>query len=394
MKMLYVGDSPTVSTGFGIVAKNLLPRFQKFGHEIVVLGINEYGDNPRRAKEFNFPIYPCDKGGPEQVYGFHKVWPIIQNERPDILFMLNDPWLIKNYMDLKPQNTSYPFLKTVAYYPTDSAPLKPEWLKTLNGLNAQVCYSHYAEGVIEKSNGTRPTNLQQIYHGVDTKTFFPLNQSIARKFLGIPEDLFIIGMVARNQPRKRFDLLMMAFAAFAKDKPDVKLYLHTALKDIGFDIIDIARQLNITDKLILTEDITPAQGVSEERLNYIYNSFDVNCLISLGDGFGLPVAESMATGCPQIVSGNSCLSELVEDHGGLTVKNGAWLLNAGGINTWGAVSDVQDLTSKIAFMYNNKEKRLKMAEEGYYYITSGQFDWDNKAQEFQDKVFKPLFHLI
>src|SRR6188474_2256785 len=99
MKIFYVGDSPTVDTGFGVVAKNLLPRLHAMGHEIVVQGINEYGDNPRKAKEFPFIIYPMDKGGPEQVYGLHKTWPNIHREKPDLLFLLNDPWLIKNYFE-------------------------------------------------------------------------------------------------------------------------------------------------------------------------------------------------------------------------------------------------------------------------------------------------------
>ena len=393
MKIFYCGDSPSVDTGFGVVAKNLLTRFKTLGHEIVVLGINEYGSNPRKTAQFDFPIYPCDKGGPEQVYGFHKMWPIIEAEKPDLIFLLNDPWLIKNYMDLRPPDASK-YLKYVAYYPTDAAPLKPEWLKTLNDFDAQVCYSKYAESVITHSNGNeRPSNLHQIYHGVDTTVFKPMNQQLARRNLGLPEDLFIVGMVARNQPRKRFDLLMMAFAQFAKGKDNVKLYLHTGLQDIGFDIQDIARQLDIANKLILTPGITPNQGVTEEELNTIYNSLDVHALISLGDGFGLPVAESMATACCQLVSGHSCLKELVEDHGGLVVKNATWMLNSGGMNTWAGVSDTEDITKQLNFLYNNPEKKIAMAKEAYNFITQEQFTWDYAANKF-NRIFKDVMHIL
>lgn len=393
MRIFYCGDSPTVDTGFGVVAKNILPRLKKMGHEIVVLGINEYGDNPRKAKQFDFPIYPCDKGGPEQVYGFHKLWPTVEREQPDLLLFLNDPWLIKNYMDIKPPQSGK-YLKYVAYYPTDGAPLKPEWMKTLNELDAQVCYSKYAESVVTHSNGNvRPDNLYQIYHGVDTSTYYPIDQRVARDSLGLPNDLFIVGMVARNQPRKRFDLLLMAFAQFAKDKENVKLYLHTGLHDVGFDIIDAIHQLDLDGKMIMTPGITPNQGVTEEELNMIYNSMDVHALISLGDGFGLPVAESMATGCPQIVSGHSCLKELVEDHGGLVVKNAAWIMNASGMNTWGGVSDVEDITKQLNFLYKNTEKRIKMGEDGYNFITQPHFKWDFAANEFNN-IFKKIYHLL
>lgn len=392
MKIFFVGDAPTVDTGFGVVSKNLLTRLHDMGHQIVVLGINEYGENPRKVKEFPFPIYPCDKGGPEQVYGFGKVWPIINSERPDIVFFLNDPWLIKNYMDLKPDGI-LPYTKFVAYYPTDAAPLKPEWHQTLNSLAAQVCYTKYAEDVVIKSNGSRPANLHQIYHGVDTKTFFPVNQQYARAQIGMPEDLFVIGMVGRNQPRKRFDLLMTAFAEFAKDKDKVKLYLHTGLHDVGFDILNLAHQLSIENKLILTEDIAPNQGVSPQRLNFIYNSWDIGSVISLGDGFCLPVAEGMATGCPQIVSGHSALQELVEGHGGLAVKNAAWILNSGGINTWGGVSDVLDIVDKMNVLYKSIDLRTTMGAEGYKFITQDIFSWDYAAAKF-NKIFKDINHIL
>ena len=43
LRVLYWGDSPTVSTGFGVVSKNLLSRFVKNGYEVIVLGINHMG---------------------------------------------------------------------------------------------------------------------------------------------------------------------------------------------------------------------------------------------------------------------------------------------------------------------------------------------------------------
>ena len=393
MKILFSGDSPTVHTGFGIVARNILTRLVKMGHEVAVLGINHYGE-PYNQKEYPFPIYPCDKGGPDQIFGYQKFWGIYEAMKPDLVFFLNDPWIIHRYMEFKPENLVEPHTKFIAYYPTDSGPIKKVWMDTLNSMDAQICYSYYAESVVIESNGgKRPDNLHQIYHGVDTKTFFPMSQSVARSYLGLPQDQFIVGMVARNQFRKRFDLMMAGFADFAKDKTDAKLYLHTALADIGYDLLELADQLKIDDKLILTEGVTPAQGVSEERLNQIYNSLDVHALISLGDGFGLPTAESMATACPQLVSDHSCLKELVQDHGGLTVKTAAWILNTSSINTWGGVSDYKDISDKLNVFYSNRELRLKLAEDAYNFIKQDKFTWDFNVNEF-NKIIKSLFHIL
>lgn len=369
------------------------------GHEITVLGINHHGE-PYDQTEFPYMIYPAGfTQEQEHVFGLHKLWAIQDKLHADVMFFLNDPWVIDMYMNALKDMTNgghpgFPYTKMVGYFPTDAGPLKKKWADTLNKLDAQVCYSKYAEQVITSSNGgKRPKNLHQIYHGVDTKVYQPMSQQQVRQQLGLKPTDFIVGMVARNQIRKRFDILMKAFADFSKDKEDVKLYLHTAVKDIGFDIADLSEQFGLGKNLILTDNIEPGHGVPEEFLNVIYNSFSVNCLISLGDGFGLPVAESMATGCPQLVSGHSCLRELVEGHGGLTVKTAAWILTDKGINTWGGVSDVADLTAKLQLLYEQPQLRMHLAQQGYEYIKQDKFNWDFVAKQF-DSIFKNLFHIM
>jgi len=391
-KIMWVGDSPTVDTGFGVVSKNIIRELRSYGHEIVVLGINTYGD-PYDPREFPYKIYPCQPGGTTEMYGFNKLWPIVDFEKPDILFFLNDPWMIADYM--KRKTNDYPYMKTMAYFPTDAGPIKREWIDMLKEFDAQVCYSRFAENVVTDSNGgKRPKNLYQIYHGIDTSVYKPLNQNIVRHEIGLDPSWFIVGMVARNQFRKRFDLLAKAFAEFATDKPDAKLYLHTSLHDVGFDILDLCQQVGLTsDQLILTPGVSAAKGVTEQELNQIYNTFDVNALISLGDGFGLPVAESMAVGCPQLVSDHSCLKELVEGHGGLTVKNAAWILHTSGINTWGGVSDVDDIVAKLNLLYNNRELRIKYSEEAYEFITQEKFTWKYAGNEFNN-IIRKITHLL
>lgn len=393
-RILFCGDSPTVPTGFGQVMKNIVGRLKSLGNEVSVLGINSFGD-PYDREEFPYDIWPCDKGDIDALYGYAKFWYIVTKVQPDVIFFLNDPWVIQKYLNYKPEDFPDDYIKYVAYYPIDSGPLKKEWASMLTEeMDAQVCYSHFAEKVIIDANeGKRPDNLYQVYHGVDRSKFYPVVQSVARASLGLPQDAFIVGMVARNQYRKRFDLMIKAFAEFAKDKPNAKLFLHTALKDVGFDILDLSRQFDLKDKLILTEGLELPEGVSEHQLNMTYNSFDVNALISMGDGFGLPVAESMATGCPQIVSDHSCLRELVDGHGGLTVRTSAWMLNVGGINTWGGLSDVDDLVKKLNLLYNNKELRVKLMQDAFNFITQDKFNWDTIAKQF-DTIIKDTQHIL
>ena len=71
-------------------------------------------------------------------------------------------------------------------------------------------------------------------HGIDTDVFRPQpeNKAAIRAELGIPEDAFLIGMVAANQgnpsfSRKGFPQAFQAFARFAHEHKDAWMYLHT-----------------------------------------------------------------------------------------------------------------------------------------------------------------------
>ena len=136
MRILFCGDSPIISTGFGIVSKNILAGLQKLGHEIHVLGINWYG-NPYDHKEFPYEMWPCDKGPIEVVYGYSKLWWIANQVKPDLIFFLNDPWVIQKYIEHRPPDTN-PYLHYMAYFPLDSGPLKPAWAKILTDMDAQA----------------------------------------------------------------------------------------------------------------------------------------------------------------------------------------------------------------------------------------------------------------
>jgi glycosyltransferase involved in cell wall biosynthesis len=76
--------------------------------------------------------------------------------------------------------------------------------------------------------------LEPLYvpHGVDLDLFRPRPHDRApiREKLGIPEDAFVVGMVAANsslEDRKGFRQSFVAFSRFAKNRPDAWMYLHT-----------------------------------------------------------------------------------------------------------------------------------------------------------------------
>ena len=82
VRLLWIGDSPSVSTGFGRVSQGILENLHQTGeYEVAVLGINHPIGDPHRY-EGMFRIYPAR--AKNDNYGFNRVEEVIEKERPNI----------------------------------------------------------------------------------------------------------------------------------------------------------------------------------------------------------------------------------------------------------------------------------------------------------------------
>ena len=123
-------------------------------------------------------------------------------------------------------------------------------------------------------------------------------------------------MVGTNQLRKQYPIALEAFTNFAKDKDDVVLLLHTQRNmSVGWNLDKLVRLFNISNKVLFTSGLTGLEGIKREELNLIYNIADVFLNNSCGEGFALPLLESMFAGAPVIYAANSSLPELIGDAG-------------------------------------------------------------------------------
>lgn len=283
-KILVWADSPSVPTGWGHVVKFVLSKMNKKKYEFVILGINYYGD-PHKTP---YRIYPPGTKTPGDVYGMTRLADIIHIEKPDILWLINDIWVIKDMLEAIKQTYTDKTPPIVVYFPVDAEDHSPSWYKNLDMVSKAVVYNEFGLSVAKKASPK--TEFSIIGHGVDSKIFHPVfeNRVEARKFLfgNVPDlwDCFTFLNANRNQGRKRLDITMRAFKLFAEDKPDVRLYLHCGIIDAGIDVLRLAENLGIDNKLIVSSKATGVQRVSDERLNLIYNACDVGINSGLGEG--------------------------------------------------------------------------------------------------------------
>jgi glycosyltransferase involved in cell wall biosynthesis len=108
----------------------------------------------------------------------------------------------------------------------------------------------------------------------------------------------------------------LAFAIFARDKPDAVLYLHTDMFGSfgGWKLDQLLTACGLgRDQVVFCDQVSYRYGYSQEHLDAFYTAMDVYLGISYGEGFGVGTLESQACSTPVIVSDICASTELVGD---------------------------------------------------------------------------------
>src|SRR5690349_13462827 len=204
MRILWMSDSPIAFTGFGTVTREILGRFVRAGHEVAAIG---WGHNgwPYDRRAFPYDIYPAEA----RLFGRDVLARVVSEFRPSVLIVLADAWMCEWLKDFQHE---HPF-KLILYTPIDGVPFPRVHVPLLLRADATVTCSRFGQKAALAA--CPDADVTMIYHGVDVDTFRPLGpkeEFQASQSLG---GKFVVGCVARNQPRKLFPVLVKAFARFA-----------------------------------------------------------------------------------------------------------------------------------------------------------------------------------
>ena len=121
----------------------------------------------------------------------------------------------------------------------------------------------------------------------------------------------------------------------------------------------LRRKLN--DRIIFTE------FVSDEKLKFLIQNARVFCFPSLYEGFGLPIIESMACGCPVIASNVSSIPEITGDAAILVDPR-----------------NVEELVTALNQILTDDKLRKDLSKKSF--LNSSKYRWENSAS----KVFQTI----
>ena len=383
LEVLFVSDL-VVPTGFSTVGHNIIKNTED-DFNYTGLGVNYRGD----PHQYKFPIFPATNGANNSIYGVDRVCNILNGTKVDLLFILNDAWVISYYLDAIKKNVKK-LPKIVVYFPVDSEFHNPEWYKDFDIVNKAFTYTEFGRRVVKQAVPNMEVGIMP--HGVDTSIFYKLPESKLelRKLLfgkeaeeKVPNlgELFIALNANRNQPRKKLDVTMKGFSIFAKNKPDVRLYMHCGVRDSAIDVTYMARRYGIDNKLIVTSLTQGIQRLPVEKLNVIYNACNVGINTTLGEGWGLTNVEHAVTGAMQIVTRNSACEELFSDCGLLMEPITDLVFDNS--QTVGKLTSPEEVARCLEIAYKNEDLRNNLGEKGMNKFTAVEYQWYTIAQKWK-----------
>ena len=396
MKILIIADTPLMPTGFSKVAHYIAMHLAK---EYPIQGNNEnnftqgvfYQGKNALHIPLNFYGYQLLEGGFMADNSSAQLTSMFINKlRPDIILTLQDERSI-NYLSQVIKETNYKG-KWICYYPLDmefAAPYHQEFYKVPDVL---VMMADFAYDMVKEWKDIK--RIEKIWHGVNTEIYKPMpkDQELIKQHK-LEKYKKIIGYVSNNQFRKMTYKSILAFSELRKKMEDVCLFMHTPqfAPEIGWPLGSpgVMEIFSVPKDVFFNPiaDVKFKTGVNEDYLAKMFNMFDVQILLTGGEGFGLTVLEGLACGCPCIMTDWTTAKQLIGTKGerGFLVGIKDYIL---GLNVeYRAVPDQYDAAKKLEIILTDEKLRKKMSKNAVKFAQD--YSW-NKILPQWSKLIKSV----
>ncbi len=291
MRISWLSNAPWAATGYGQQLKLVFPYLKNLGHAQSIQAF--YGHQGSPIDYNGATVY----GATAHPFGMDVVRAHANNFKADFVISNMDAWVIEPEMFFEQ--------KWVAWFPIDSEPIPPMVLEKVSKAFHRIVWTEFAKREMDKAG----MDYDYIPYGVDTNLFQPSDRKQAREIAHMPQDKFIVGMVAMNKgypPRKAFYQNIEAFKLLHDKHPDTLLYMHTLdgsrANGECIDLISFCNAigLKVGEDVVFADQYSYILGYPEQAMVTLYNCFDVHLLVSMGEGFGMPQLEAQACGVPVV----------------------------------------------------------------------------------------------
>lgn len=222
-------------------------------------------------------------------------------------------------------------------------------IKVARRLKHIVTVSECSKRDISRDFKVDPATMRVVFNGIDVEMFRPMPEVDRLQNR-------IMATASADHPLKGLNYLIEAVAALRQTRPDLELLVLGSPKP-GGPTEQLIKRLGLEDA------ITFRHGIEPEDIVRLYAEATVAVSPSVYEGFGLPAAEAMACGVPQVAAAGGALPEVVGD-AGIVVPT----------------RDPGALATAIGGLLDDPAARANYAEMGRARILD-LFTWERAAQE-------------
>ena len=329
-----IGQSNGYSRVVYYIAKHLGARPDAV--RLTVYGFQNYGQTLETDRTLPDTVVLHDALASEDPkrhgFGEKEIGLFLRNNPQDVVVIFNDAVitsaLTKTIVDTLTHEERARF-KLVSYMDQVYAYQKPAYIDLLNKhFDAVVAFTPYWAEVARSLGLREDLPIHVFPHGFDPEAYYPIPSRVARAMLGLPQDAFIALNLNRHQPRKRWDLVMIAFAELvarhvalpAASRPPRPLRMLIATSMTGYwELLDIFQHelrqrgvsLDVGKSYLLA--LARPQTMTDREINALYSACDVGMSCADGEGFGLCQFEHAAVGKPQVAVAVGGLRDFLND---------------------------------------------------------------------------------
>lgn len=303
-KLLFLSDAVSSTTGLGRITRDLAMRVHHTIPEFEVASVG-YGGNG--SVKLPWPQYHLHDIRGWLVPELPEVWNDFVGEDECILMCVWD--MSRLFWLGNPKTCHIPVLRTFveearkqgklklwAYHAIDAegpnGKVPGMIADTMKGFDRVLDYSAFSSRITG--------NPDHLPHGIESTVFYPHDRAEARAtfskhgFVGLKPDSLLVGIVATNQTRKNWQLGIETCRVLLDRGHDVRVWLHTDVLTRYWDIGSLVADYGLVGRVAAT-----TQHFSDVQMAEMYSACDVT--LGIGpEGFGFPIAESLACGTPCI----------------------------------------------------------------------------------------------
>lgn len=170
----------------------------------------------------------------------------------------------------------------------------------LHAANSVIAVSRYTRRRICENYQIAPNRAKVVHNGIDEDTH--LISSLVSAEQRPKTVLFVGRLTAQKGPR----YFLLAAEKVLKQAPDIRFLVVGDGNERNY-LEGLARELNITDKVLFTGFLSPAE------LDRVYSLASVCVITSVSEPFGLVALEAIKHGIPVIVSRHAGVTEVVKN---------------------------------------------------------------------------------